>query len=76
MRDADSSLIIRSRRMSKRLIHRESVHESDRQLKKLFRAIQDGDVNLVREERGRERGAVVKGWDRYRYVKGEGDEGG
>ena len=45
-------VVIRSRRMSKRISVRESMRESvsemDRQLKKLFRAIQDGDTNLVR----------------------------
>ena len=37
-----------NRGMSKRLSRIDSTsHEGDRQLKKLFRAIQDGDTNLV-----------------------------
>ena len=47
--DVDNSVTsIRSRRMSKRMSLKEPIHESDRRLKKLFRAIQDGDVNLVK----------------------------
>lgn len=38
---------VKSRRMSRRLSNKEMSHESDRQLKKLFKAITDGDVNLV-----------------------------
>ena len=37
----------KSRRMSRKMSMKEPTQESDRQLKKLFRAIQDGDVNLV-----------------------------
>ena len=46
--DGESPVVIRSnKRMSKRMSMRESMSEGDRQLKKLFRAIQDGDTNLV-----------------------------
>lgn len=38
---------VKSRRMSRRMSGKELSNESDRQLKKLFRAITDGDVNLV-----------------------------
>ena len=44
----ESPVIIRNRRINKRMSLRESTTEVDRQLKKLFRAIQDGDTNLVR----------------------------
>lgn len=47
MVDKDSPVVIRSRRMSKRSSLRDSTSDMDRQLKKLFRAIQDGDTNLV-----------------------------
>lgn len=51
--DGESPVVIRTnKRMSKRLSMRESMSEGDRQLKKLFRAIQDGDTNLVRREEG------------------------
>jgi len=37
----------KSRRTSRKMSMKEPTQESDRQLKKLFRAIQDGDANLV-----------------------------
>lgn len=47
MGDTENPVVMRSRRMSKRISMRESMSEMDRQLKKLFRAIQDEDTNLV-----------------------------
>lgn len=43
----ESPVVIRSKRVGKRMSIRESVSEMDRQLKRLFRAIQDEDTNLV-----------------------------
>ncbi len=68
--EQESPVVIRSRRMSKRISVRDSVRDSisetDRQLKKLFRAIQDGDTNLVRgggaRGRGQGRGRIVGRW--------------
>ena len=45
--DDGESTPVSNRGMSKRLSRRDSTSEGDRQLKKLFRAIQDGDTNLV-----------------------------
>ena len=64
----DSPVVIRSnKRLSKRMSLRDSMSEGDRQLKRLFRAIQDGDTNLVRK-RGREVGEGER--------EGGGREGG
>lgn len=72
MVDGESPVMVRNKRLSKRMSVRESMRESmsegDRQLKKLFMAIQDGDTNLVRVKLGGERDG--------REGRGEGGEGG
>jgi len=55
MVDGESSALLKSKKTSRKMSARDSARvsmsEGDKQLKKLFRAIKDGDTNLVRPRR-------------------------